>query len=41
LEINDHIHALAAFIPTSLAYEGVKTVPALLYLKKRERFDTA
>jgi len=42
LEINDHIHALAAFIIASLAYEDVKTLPARLdVMKKRESFGRA
>jgi hypothetical protein len=42
LEMNDNIHALAAFIPTSLSYEIVKTLPAPLDLmKKRESLDPA
>jgi len=39
--MTDHIHALAAFIPVSLAYEDVKTFRAYqdLMMKKRESFD--
>jgi hypothetical protein len=40
--MNDHIHALAAFITASLAYEDVKTVHAHLnVIKKRESFVPA
>jgi len=41
--MTDHIHALAAFIPASLAYDDVKTVCAHqdLMMKKRESFDPA
>jgi hypothetical protein len=38
--MNDHIHALAAFITATLAYEDVKSVHARLdVMEKRESFD--